>query len=91
MHDHLGHLNLVADKAIFADSWKEGGQKPSKNKKYSQTLWKGGSQPRLFEYYCLFVIFLNVFLFFWFSTVFVVFRRPVCNCFAHQLSFGLFR
>ena len=29
MHDHLGHLNLVADKAIFADSWNEGGQKPS--------------------------------------------------------------
>ena len=64
MHDHLGHLNLVADKAIFADSWNEGGQKPSKNKKYSQTLWKGGSQPRLFEYYCLFVIFFEcVFVF----------------------------
>ena len=33
MHDHLGHLNLVADKAIFADSWNEGGQKPSKNRR----------------------------------------------------------
>ena len=33
MHDHLGHLNLVADKAIFADSWNEGGQKPSKEPK----------------------------------------------------------
>ena len=33
MHDHVGHLNLVADKAIFADSWNEGGQKPSKEPK----------------------------------------------------------
>ena len=68
MHDHLGHLNLVADKAIFADSWNEGGQKPSKNKKqrnpknkkqqYSQTLWKRGSQPRLSEYF-FFLVFVH--------------------------------
>ena len=51
MHDHLGHLNLVADKAMLADSWNEGCQKPSKKQEeYSQTLWKGGSQPRLSEY-----------------------------------------
>ena len=45
MHDHLGHLNLVSGKAIFADSWNEGGQKHQKiknKKQYSQTLWRGG-------------------------------------------------
>ena len=48
MHDHLGHLNLVADKAIFADSWNEGCQKPSKRN--TETKNKNNNTiPRLFE------------------------------------------
>ena len=62
MRDHLGHLNLLADKAIFADSWNEAKNlqtiflikkqpkkgNPSKNNNYIPRLFgRGPSQDSL--------------------------------------------
>ena len=63
MHDHLGHLNLVADKAIFADSWNEGGQKPSKNKTiFPDSLEGGGPSQDSLNIVVVFCFFLCVFV-----------------------------
>ena len=86
MHDHLGHLNLVANKAIFADSWNEGCQKPSKkNKQYSQAL-EGGPRPRLSEY-CFFFVFVHRVQNFPQSALLVVQRQMLSRFLANVCSF----